>query len=281
MSGEGRVAMDHAYIEEQQLVDRYVLGTLPADEAERFEEHYLSCPECLDRLALAESMERGFKRAATQDAARLTVSRQLALVAWLSRLGRSRQLALLLTVFFVILVVPGLFTSRQLGKLDRELDATRTALQQERERSAAASRSGQEAARQLASERDAHARTAQQLAQASRPQVNVPILFLDAERGAGEPSHRLRLPPAGGLIVLDLVIDSPHYPSYQAVLLDARGREILRSADLRLNEREALSLGLSASLLTPGDYTVAVEGLTPGRRPEPAGRFSFRVLPAA
>jgi putative zinc finger protein len=280
MSAEGRVAMEHAYVEDQQIVDRYVLGTLPADEAERFEEHYLSCPECLDRLALAESMERGFKRAASQDAARLTVSRQLALVAWLSRLGRSRQLALLLTVFFVILVVPGLFTSRQLGKLDRELDATRTALQKERERSAATSRNGQEIERQLASEREARARAQEQLAQAQRPEGNVPILFLNAERGAGEPSHRLRLPPNGS-IVLALEVDPPHHPAYRAVLLDARGREIWRWADLRLNEMEALSLKLPSTLLAPDDYTLAIEGLTPGRRPEPAGRFSFRVLPAA
>lgn len=279
MTGRGRVAMDHTRIEEEQIVDRYVLGTLPADEAARFEEHYLSCPECLDRLALAESMERGFKRAASQDAARLTVSRQLALVAWLSRLGRSRQLALLLTVFFVVLVVPGLFTSRQLGKLDRELAATRTALQKERERSAANSRSGQEIERQLASEREARAQAVEQLAQAQRPQVNVPILFLNAERGAGgEPTHRVRLPPAGSIsLVLE---DPPYYPSYRAFVRDSKGREVWSVEGLRLNEMEALSLGLPAAALKPGDYTVWVEGLTPGRRLEPAGRFSFRVLPA-
>ena len=56
--------LDHATIEEEQIAERYVMGKLPPDEATLFEEHYLSCPECLDRLELAESMERGFKRAA-------------------------------------------------------------------------------------------------------------------------------------------------------------------------------------------------------------------------
>jgi len=77
--------MDHDYIEEHQVADRYAMGTLPAAEAERFEEHYLSCPECLDRLELAESMQRGFRRVASEDAERLATARQLAWVAWLAR----------------------------------------------------------------------------------------------------------------------------------------------------------------------------------------------------
>jgi anti-sigma factor RsiW len=279
--------MNHTYIEENQVVDRYVMGKLPPDEAGRFEEHYLSCPECLDRLALAESLERGFKRAAGQDAARLAATRQLAVVAWLSRLSRSRQASALLLTFFCVLALPSLLAYRKIG----ELAATRATL--EREREAAGSRTTAEAGklradleasqRDLAREREARSRAAEQLAQATRPQENVPILFLNAERGPadGEPTFRLRLPKEPGWIVLAPVIDPPHYPSYRAVLKDARGREAWSGADLRLNEQESLSLSLPSTLLAPGDYTLSVEGLPPGRRPAPAGRFPFRVLPPA
>ena len=98
--------MEHTEIEERQIVDRYVMGALPAEEAERFEEHYLSCPDCLDRLDLAESMQRGFRRAAGEDLAHLAAARQLAVVAWLSRLGRSRQAAALVMALFVAAVLP-------------------------------------------------------------------------------------------------------------------------------------------------------------------------------
>ncbi|HYN20033.1 MAG TPA: zf-HC2 domain-containing protein [Thermoanaerobaculia bacterium] len=54
--------MNHPDIEELQIADRYLKGKLPPEEAVRFEEHYLHCQECLDRLKLAESMERGFHR---------------------------------------------------------------------------------------------------------------------------------------------------------------------------------------------------------------------------
>lgn len=286
--------MDHATIEDQQIVDRYVMGKLPPAEAARFEEHYLSCPECLDRLELAEAELRGFKRAAAQDAARLATARQLAFVAWLSHLGRSRQMGVLLMTTLVLVLLPAGLTLRQRGELDRldgELARTRSALEQERERSATGSRdnaaeaerlrSELDASRQeLAREKEARSREAEQLAQARRPQENVPILFLNAVRSgpaAGEPTHRLRLPREPGWIVLALEVEAPHSPSYRAVLRDASGREIWRGTGLRVNELEALSLSFPTSLLAPGDYSLAVEGL--GARPAPAGRFIFRVLP--
>src|SRR5262245_64967773 len=92
------------------------MGKLSAEEAERFEEHYLSCPECLDRLELAESMQRGFKRAAGEDAARLAAARQLAVVAWLSRLPRSRQMAVLAMALIIVALLPAGFVWRELAR---------------------------------------------------------------------------------------------------------------------------------------------------------------------
>jgi anti-sigma factor RsiW len=282
-------AMDHADIEEQQIAERYVMGKLSPEEAALFEEHYLSCDECLDRLALAESMERGFKRAAGQDAARLVATRQLAFVAWLARLGRSRQLAALAMAVLVIAVLPGLLAVREIGQRERELTATRSALEQERERSAAGSRTAAEterlsreldaSRRDLAREQEARAKADEELAAARQPQSNVPILFLNPERGTGEPTHRVHLPHTPGWIVLALELDSPYPPPYRAVLRDARGREIWRGDGLQLNDMEGLSL--PSTLLAPGDYTLAVDSLEPGRRPAPAARFTFRVLPPA
>jgi len=287
--------MDHAYIEEHQIADRYVMGNLPPEEAEIFEDHYLSCPQCLDRLALAESMQRGFKRAAGQDAARLISARQLALVAWLSRLSRSRQAAALLLVLLAVAVIalPGALAWRRLGHADRELAETRRALEQERERSTAGSRSAAEVERlrseldanrrDLDRERQARKQAAEQLAQAQVPQANVPILFLDAVRGGGTsneaPTHRLRRPPGAGSVVLALQLDPPFAPSYQVVLRDAGGQELWRGAGLRPNEMDVLSLSLPGSLLAPGNYTLTAEGV--GVPAAPASRFSFRVLPPA
>ncbi|MEA2604453.1 MAG: hypothetical protein QOF89_5445 [Acidobacteriota bacterium] len=277
--------MDHDYIEEHQIADRYVMGTLPADEVERFEDHYLSCPECLDHLELAEPVQRGFKRMAGQDAAKLSATRQLAFLAWLTRLGRSRQIGFLLAALLVIAVLPAGLALRGTAERGRELAQTRSALEQERHRAATGARSAAEVEKlrsELSTERDARTHAVEQLAQARQPQANTPILFFDAERGGGppeaEPTQQLHLPAKAGWIVLAPVMDPPFSPSYQAILRDARGRELWRVKDLHPNERDTLSLSLPASLLPPGDYSLSIEGLTPGKKPAAAGRFTFRVL---
>jgi hypothetical protein len=280
------VTMTHTEIDERQIAELYLMGKLPPEEAAGFEEHYLHCQECLDRLETAESMERGFKRAAGQDAAqaaatyqiaaRAAATRQLAVLAWLSRLGRSRQLAALAMAVLVIAVLPGLLGLREVRERERELAATRTALEQERERTAGEASEAERRLRQeleakqseLERERQARAAADKQLEEARKPQTNVPIFVLDQERGAGEPTHQLRLPKSPGWIVFALQVDEPLRPSYRAVLRDPQGREVWRDEGLKLDDNDSLSVGLPSTLLAPGDFRFEVDG----------GRFTFRVL---
>ncbi|MFY9826023.1 MAG: zf-HC2 domain-containing protein [Thermoanaerobaculia bacterium] len=272
--------MDHAQIAEADVIDRYLQGKLDPAEATSFEQHYLSCPECLDRLELAERMHGAFKRAASEDAARHVAVRQLAVVAWLARLGRSRQAAVLAMTLVACLAIPGILSFQRVGELDRELSATRKALESEKGKSAGSASLQHE----LASERQAREKATAELAEARQPQGNVPILYFNAERDAtaGQPpSHLLHLSPQSRWIVLSLEIDPPHQSSYRVALRGARGQEIWSAGGLQLDAHDSLNLSLPASLLAPGDYHLVVEGQSPGRKPLPAGRFTFRVLPPA
>jgi anti-sigma factor RsiW len=283
--------MKHLDVEEHQVIDRYLQGSLPPDEAALFEEHYLSCQQCLDQLAVAESMQRGFKRAAGQDAARLAATRQLAVVAWLSRMSRSRQAAALFMVVLVVGVVaiPGGLALRRLDEVDQELAETRRALEQEKERSSTGgSRSSEEigklrseldaSRRDLAQEQQARAQAAEQLAQARVPQKNVPILFLDAERGSSneKPTNQLTQPPGDGWTVLSLQVDDRR-ATYQVILRNASGKELWRGTGLHPDGRDNLSLSLPGSLLAPGVYTLTAD-VTSGTA-APANRFRFLVEP--
>ncbi|HSS49212.1 MAG TPA: hypothetical protein VLX28_09710, partial [Thermoanaerobaculia bacterium] len=156
---------------------------------------------------------------------------------------------------------------------DRELARARSALEQQRSAAAGRTSSELEASRRdLAREQEARAKALEQLAQARQPQGNVPILFLNAERGGGgsEPTVRLHLPSTSGWIVFALEIEPPYRPSYRVILRDTKGKEVWSGDGLHVVERDSLSLTLPSTLLAPGDYTLAAEG---------AGRFAFRVLP--
>jgi hypothetical protein len=288
-SGEGSrrasLEMDHDHIEQNHVADRYLMGKLTPEEADRFEEHYLSCPLCLDRLEQAEALHRGFKRAAAEDAVRLAAVRQAGLFALL---GRSRQAGIALAALCAVLLLPGLLAWREAGRLGRQLDQANAALARgpsEEPRDTAAARAAQtardrsEAERrrlesQLAQEREARAGLERRLSQAYQPQTNTPILSLSPERGGadGEPTHRVRLPKVPGWIVLSLDLDRPELDEYRAVLLNAGG-EVWRSGGLRPNENDSLVVTLPSTLLKAGDYSLRVDG----RDGKGVARFGFRV----
>ena len=60
--------MDHSYIDREQIVDRYLLGTLSEDQVEQFEDHYFGCASCLDQLEAARKMQRAVKHLAAEEA---------------------------------------------------------------------------------------------------------------------------------------------------------------------------------------------------------------------
>ncbi len=45
--------MDHRYIDEHFVAERYIGNTLPKKDCAEFEAHIVDCQECMDRLLLA------------------------------------------------------------------------------------------------------------------------------------------------------------------------------------------------------------------------------------
>src|SRR4051794_16643358 len=104
--GQGAV-MDHAYIDDQQVAERYLLGQLPPAEAARFEEHSLACAECLDRLEAAEKLRLGLRAVAARGVVAEAVKLSL-----LARLVRSRLAPYGLLLLFLAVVLPSGFLWR-------------------------------------------------------------------------------------------------------------------------------------------------------------------------
>ncbi|MFL6194009.1 MAG: hypothetical protein ACJ75H_07550 [Thermoanaerobaculia bacterium] len=277
--------MDHDYIDRNHVVDRYLMGRLSAEEADTFEEHYLSCQECLDRIDQAEALQRGLKRAVAEDAVRMAVARRAGL---LSRLARSRGLGFALAGLAVVLLLPTLLTYREVVRHQgRELDrlgrdnaelarqseagrdqdgAARQALAEERTR----------LEREAARERDARTSLERELAEARRPRVNTPILSLSPERGGAadeDPTHRLRLPAEPGWVVLSLELDPGASGTYAASLLRG-GKEVWKGEGLRPNELDSLVATVPTDLLRPGVYELKVTDAG-GRA---VARFAFKAV---
>src|SRR5947199_5746092 len=80
--------MEHDYIEQFDIIDRYLRRRLVEEEVELFEEHYIDCPQCIDRLQTTRDIAQGLRLFALQQAARLNSDTEKSspgfLVRWFS-----------------------------------------------------------------------------------------------------------------------------------------------------------------------------------------------------
>jgi hypothetical protein len=287
--------MEHPYIDERQIAERYLLGQLGEDEAQRFEEHYLHCAECLERLEAAEGLQRGLRQVAEEEVARVVVARAGVLAA-LSRFLGSRQAPLAVTLLLVVALLPAGLLLWRVSRLEQTL-ASRPAVPAPVRtptpavpgvdpRLEAQLEEARGESRRLAGELDAERRRREEIAgelsRAREPQVNVPVLSLAPERsgpGEGEPTHRVALGREPRWFLLSLELDGPEYPRYRAALAGPDGRVLWRGDELRPDATGSLTLSLHSSLLRPGDFTVRIEGVPASGQAVPVASFPFRVTP--
>ena len=88
--------MDHKYIQDNQLVERYLQDKLTDEEKVAFEEHYLSNPETLAELELAEKMQDGLKGLEESDFFEPTATS-----SWFNRVFLSPQYAAAASILLV------------------------------------------------------------------------------------------------------------------------------------------------------------------------------------
>jgi hypothetical protein len=282
--------MDHTYIDEHQIAERYLQGKLPPAEAALFQEHSLGCPECLDRLEMAETLQGGLRQIAAQEVAAATVRAGL-----LARLVRSRATPWVTTFLLVAALLPAGLLWRRVDRLESELSAARRAVppapaeppRQAPEQDPAAvdalrrQLEGERAS--AAREREEKERLVRELQQARSPRINLPVVPLSPERSGegGAPTHRVVLTPETSQVVLSLEIAAGDFPRYRATLRGPRNAALWQADGLVPDALGALHLSLPASLLPEGDLAIEVDGLPnpdQGGRPSAVARFPFRIV---
>lgn len=280
--------MDHTYIDDQQIAERYLMGRLSPEEREAFEEHTMVCAECLERLELAAGLRSGLQQTvvAAATAAAQAGAVRLGVLATLARLGRSRGMALAFTALLLVALVPSGLLLRQVREQQREIaraghPAPPDPHQGAELRSARQALADQRL--QAERERGEKERLQGELSHALHPQANTPILTLAPERSASgprPPAQQIALPRGPGWIVLALDLEAAEYPTYRVRLRGPGGALLWQGAGFEPDPQGTLTLSLPATLLAPGDFSVEVEGLPASGPPVRAARFTFRASKA-
>jgi hypothetical protein len=297
-----RKFMEHSYIDEHYVADRYLLGKLSPEERVRFEEHVADCMQCLDRLETTEDFRAGLRIVVAREALLQRADLQTGragLLASLVRLSRARLAALLVGATLLIgLPLAAMIMERSarrdlaqatqaLSEWQRKYEkGERSALDlikelQEHERQSSELR--QQLAAQLEREKEERMRLANEVNKAISPQVVVPVFDLSFERSAdpdlSQPVNRIMLSRSSKLFILLLELTpNPELLYYRASISTSDGRNIWRESDLKPNSDDTLALSFNSSLFKPGAYLLTLERLTAQKRSAPIAKYTFRLL---
>ena len=264
--------MDHSFIEAHGLVDLYHRGQLPPEQEAEFEEHFVGCAECQERLEMARGFQRGLKTVVAADVARAS------LLAWAVKRRWLAVLALLLTA-----VLPALGFLAGSRSARETIEARWKRLYEgERQSSTGLRKQLEESERRLLEERRAREN---QIAQtetppAAMPLINTPVFLLTAVRSEpGEPAAIIDLSASSHFSLAVDAGDDPRIQSYRVSITDSRGKRVFREAGLKPNPLEAILVTFPASYFKPGEYRLTVEGVRQDGTASDLGTHSFRVVP--
>jgi len=258
---------------EDDLVDAYASGTLPADYRQRFESFYRGSPRRRRKAAFA----KGFLAKVDRPPQRLSAVPQPAIVVAPPEPpapARAFSLQWAHAAAAVLFLGVSLLLFQQVN-LRRDLnDARRQATEATARANAISS--------ELEQQRTAVAGATQALAdaRAARPVAMIALVLRPQTRGVG-PTPVISIASGSRMVPLDLEFEAAGAPSYEAAVKDpATNRIVWRSAPLQ-PERERIppvvSVGLPAGLLKPQHYALDLFALRPGAPPEFAGSYAFEV----
>jgi len=281
-------AMEHSYIEEHNIAERYLLDKLSPRERMLFEGHLKNCVQCVNMLEVVDGLRRGLQIVAAKEISRRRAYAEAGLLAWIARLSRARQ-AVLLAGIILLIALPIL----ECGRVRRELvRVTQAAAEwqlryEEREQAAHNLTKEMQARDQLAaqseSERGDRIRLPNEAKNVTPPQVVVPVFALSVTRSGGsdltQPVNQIKLSAASKLIILLLESEpDPSLRSYRAAISTADGRNIWRGSNLSAISNDALALSFNSSLFKPGNYLLTLEGLNTQNRYVLIAQYTFGVL---
>ncbi len=241
--------MNHEYITEHAIVERYVMGLLLPEECAAFEAHFRNCSNCLHnveairdyRIGVEEPLKPGPRS-----------------IPWRWILGGA-------VAALLFAAGPLVWSVRNLRGAERRINGLSA-----------------EIARLNEDSRRAAAETGQLRGELSRNAApssgSVPIFSLLLTRG-GEDStvNRVRAVNSGWLVLSLEYVPDPAVKSYRARIEDAQGKTVATVDPLAPATSDALGVALRADVLKPGNYRAVLEGVTRNGRSTVVARYAFSV----
>lgn len=296
-------------IAEAELIDAYVQKELSPEDQTAFEVKLRASPLLSDRVKFARLLK---DKAADSFSTQQEVSSQPAYAGrqaepkpkskwWEGLLAQPGFRVATAAGVFVILLggVALLLGWRNLRNDSNQLASERAALQRQRlesdQRTADQQTKTEQLAADLQRERDQRAEDLKLIEELQRTDklkettTRQPLLTTFATvfltpgslRSVGGDQTQLTIGPETTTARLQLALEKNDYPTYNAAIRTADGTVVFRNDGLKPHNTGSgpqLFLSVPSRRLTPGDYTVHVDGVTTSSQAESVNDYAFRVL---
>ena len=270
---------------ENDLVDAYVRGELPAEESARFKAAYLSSPKGREKAGFAETLVSFQQRAVTRPvAARAGVTRMEkresrwshffepspSFKAWFAPQWRLAGATLLLLIASGYL----LNTNRELRQQVSRSESEQASLLQR----------DQQLQHQLASaaanNRGDSGTEAHEVSQPSIDHLNIAAFVLVPALRGSDALPTISWSATTDLVVLKLDLESTDFPTYQVAIKNSANRQTQwQSGDLKPvaeGDKQAVSFAFRPNLLKRGYYLVQLKGIRANGAAELVSSYPFR-----
>lgn len=293
--------MDHEYIREFDLVERYLMGRLAVEETAEFEAHFVDCQECVAQLKTTKALMDGLRIVARERAPEPPSYEFRGLFWWLQPTTSRWSLALAAVVLLLVGLVGAVVVSNQIRRSRVEADQARSAsaewerrFEEERQSSSLTEKRHQDSERDLTTQiarlrselENEHKQnigeTAGEQGGPKRPQINFPIFVLATTRGnepaTGSP-NKIALPrsPANFVISVPLEGEGSHKVYSMTILVD-HNRPIWTESGLKPDRYNSLSVGFNSAFFRSGVYLLILEGVAENGNASVVAKYSIRVL---
>ena len=293
--------MDHKYIDELDLVDRYLMGRLAAEETARFEEHFVDCLQCVDRLKTTKALMAGLRFVTSNQATAAHSYGPRGPYEYMRQVISRKSFAWAAGVLLLVALAGVLVVSNRIHLSQVKADEARSAAAQwqrryeeERQSSSLADSKHQESEHELTGQvaklrtelenerKPKPTKLPNEYGVPKRPQINFKTFVLESTRGSKPSSdsiNELNLPSSPTSFSISLVLEGEKgYDSYSMTILDGQKQPIWKGRGFKPDRYNQLSMGVNSTFFRRGDYLLELEGVAGDGSTSGVGKYSFRVL---
>jgi len=215
--------MDHKKIKENEIIERYILKQLTAEEENLFEQHFLECEQCFNEIQVTEKIIAGLKNASAKGLFNTHKPEEKKIFSvnnLFNVFSFHPKLAIAATLLVLILIYPawhGIFTVPQLKK---------------------------------------------EIANLQAPQIGFQNYFLEITR-SGQDAQIINIPANAEhqnfILNFDILEKSIPDPRYNAEIVDGNGTIIWKTENLKWSGNyEVFTIICHSAFFTTGNYILKV-----------------------